>query len=86
MPELLIKRHFDGCYISGRALRLQRENADLSQRQLAELIAAALGADYLMVNGQIVALNKMTICRMEHNFETALEYATARIIKKIFEP
>ena len=83
MAEILIKRRVDSCYISGKALRLQRQNAHLSQRNLADLIIAATGERYMIVNGQIVCLNKMTICRMEHNYETALEYSTAKIIKKI---
>ena len=83
MAMILIKRHFEECYISGEALRLQRQNAGLTQRQLAELIEAATGVEYVMMNGQIVSLNKMTICRIEHSFETAIEYSTALIIQKI---
>lgn len=83
MAELLIKRDVRISYISGSALRLQRQNAGLTQKNLADLIAAATGESSIMFNGQLVNLGVMTISRMEHNFETALDYFVARIIQKI---
>ena len=83
MAVILIKRRVEYCYISGEALRLQREAKNLSLRQLADIIAAEKRDDYIIMNGQLVALNKMTLCRMEHAYETALEFADAKIIQKI---
>lgn len=83
MAEILIKRRVEYCYISGKALRLQRENAGISQRKLADLIKSVTDKNYIEFNGQAVSLNKMTISRMERSWEFGTDYSTAKIIQKI---
>ena len=70
----IIKRRVMMCYISGAALRAQRQAAGLSQRALADLITAATG----------IEVNKMAISRMEKEFEVPVDIVTAGVLLKIF--
>jgi hypothetical protein len=81
----LIKKRVEYAYISGNALRLQRQYKGLSLRQLARLMADALGADYIVINRSIRQISKQTVWRMEKMHEIELEPEAAAAIEKIFE-
>jgi len=71
--ETLIKRKVDKRFISGAALKAQRESAGLSQRDLAALITIA--------TGQVIYHQK--ISRWENLFEIELEPVMAFAVQKI---
>ena len=71
---LKIKKRVEMCYISGEALRAQRQAAGLSQQSLSDLIAAATG----------IEVGQMRISRMEKAFESPVEPVIAGTLVKIF--
>ncbi len=81
----LIKKRVEYYYITGEALRSQRQAAGLSLAQLCYLIKSCLDSDYILINRSVRQLSKQTIWRMERMYEIELEPKTALIIQKIFE-
>jgi predicted transcriptional regulator len=71
--------------ISGPNLKAQRQAAGLSLRNLADLIKAATGEKYIVINGYPWQLCKQTIWRMQKMHTIELEPAVALIIQRIFK-